>query len=239
MSSSSSTSSSASEIVASNLPDYLRDTYHWAYLNHRTLPWLDRHWVVSAILWGNANRLMREAVAEFSPGQRVLQAACVYGDFSRRLLDRLTDKGKLVVADVAPIQLNNLQRKLTGQSNVQFLCRDLGHEDGLAGLAEFDSICCFFLLHELPADARHRVVDRLLARVRVGGKVVFTDYHRPHGWHPLRPIMAAVFRLLEPFAPSLLASEIREMSPLAENFRWTKKTSFGGLYQKVTATRLA
>jgi hypothetical protein len=37
------------------LPDYLRDTYTWAYLDHRTLPWLDRPVVVSAILWGNAS----------------------------------------------------------------------------------------------------------------------------------------------------------------------------------------
>ena len=55
------------------VPDYLRDTYTWAYLDHRTVPWLDQPVVVSAILWGNASRLMNAAVREFSAGQRVLQ----------------------------------------------------------------------------------------------------------------------------------------------------------------------
>ena len=52
---------------AHRLPDYLRNTYSWAYLDHRTVPWLDRPVVVSAILWGNASRLMDAAVREFAP----------------------------------------------------------------------------------------------------------------------------------------------------------------------------
>ena len=32
------------------VPDYLRDTYTWAYLDHRIVPWLDQPVVVSAIL---------------------------------------------------------------------------------------------------------------------------------------------------------------------------------------------
>ena len=32
------------------VPDYLRDTYTWAYLDHRTVPWLDQPVVVSAFL---------------------------------------------------------------------------------------------------------------------------------------------------------------------------------------------
>ena len=98
--------------VPRELPDYLRDTYTWAYLDHRTLPWLDRPVVVSAILWGNAARLMSRAVSEFQPGQQVLQAAAVYGDFSPRLARQLGDSGELLVLDVAPIQIANTRRKL-------------------------------------------------------------------------------------------------------------------------------
>ena len=64
--------SDSSSSSAHRLPDYLRNTYSWAYLDHRTVPWLDRPVVVSAILWGNASRLMDAAVREFAPGQRVL-----------------------------------------------------------------------------------------------------------------------------------------------------------------------
>ena len=102
----------SSSAAASKLPDYLRDTYTWAYLDHRTVPFLDSPLVVSTILWGNASRLMNLAVAEFEPGQRVLQAAAVYGDFSQRLARRLGDAGQLTVLDVAPIQIANTRRKL-------------------------------------------------------------------------------------------------------------------------------
>ena len=91
------------------VPDYLRDTYTWAYLDHRIVPWLDQLVVVSAILWGNASRLMNAAVREFSAGQRVLQAAAVYGDFSQRLARRLGGEGQLTVLDVASIQIANVQ----------------------------------------------------------------------------------------------------------------------------------
>lgn len=76
-----------------------------------------------------------------------------------------------------------------------------------------------------------------MAAVRPGGKVVFVDYHRPHAFHPLRPIMQAVFHLLEPFAPSLLDQPIETLSPRGAEFSWSKRTVFGGLYQQAVAVR--
>ena len=52
---------------------------------------------------------MNAAVREFSAGQRVLQAAAVYGDFSQRLARRLGGEGQLTVLDVASIQIANVQ----------------------------------------------------------------------------------------------------------------------------------
>ncbi len=98
------------------VPDYLRDTYTWAYLDHRIVPWLDQLVVVSAILWGNASRLMNAAVREFSAGQRVLQAAAVYGDFSQRLARRLGGEGQLTVLNVASIQIANSKRPAKSSS---------------------------------------------------------------------------------------------------------------------------
>ncbi len=208
-------------------------TYGWAYLNRRTLPWLDRPVVVSLILWGNARRLMRAAVAEFSAGQRVLQAACVYGDFSRLLASKLGARGSLDVVDVAPLQVENLRRKLADVPQVRMRVADLAVADVLKHEPAYDGVCCFFLLHEVPAKERRTIVDGLLAAVAPGGRIVFADYHRPSGWHPLRPIMAFVFRWLEPYAPSLLAQEITALSPRAAGFDWHKRTLFGGLYQVV------
>ncbi|MBL8439487.1 MAG: rhodoquinone biosynthesis methyltransferase RquA [Zoogloeaceae bacterium] len=223
--------------VPQGIPDYLARTYTWAYLNARTLPWLDRSGVVSAILWGNARRLMRHAVAEFAPGQRVLQAACVYGDFSPMLARRVSALGALDVVDVAPLQVNNARKKLAGLSQTRVRQADLAGPDLGVATGTLDGAACFFLLHEVPEDARCRIVGNLLRVVRVGGKVVFTDYHRTHRWHPLAPVMALIFRWLEPFAPSLQNQEIADLSPLAADFEWHKTTSFGGLYQQVVAIR--
>jgi ubiquinone/menaquinone biosynthesis C-methylase UbiE len=219
------------------IPDYLENTYRWAYLDPRNMKWLDRPLVVAAILWGNARRLMRAAVAEFDAGQKVLQAACVYGDFSTLLADRLGPEGDLLVLDAAQVQVDNLTRKLDGRPHVRSRCADLAAAELGVKPASLDGVACFFLLHEVPPEARRRVVDNLLSLVRVGGKVVFTDYHRPARWHPLRPVMALVFRVFEPFAASLQGEDIAGLSPRAAHFRWHKRTAFGGLYQQVVAIR--
>lgn len=220
------------------IPKYLSRTYTWAYLDPRTLRWLDRPAVVSAILWGNANRLMRSAVAEFSDGQRVLQAACVYGAFSRMLAERIGAAGALEIVDVAALQIANARRKLAGLAHVVLRQADLSLP-GCLSADGHDAVCCFFLLHEMPEEERRRVVDHLLRAVRPGGKIVFVDYHRPRRWHPLRPVMAAVFRWLEPYAPSLFEHSIESRSPRAADFEWKKATCFGGLYQKLVGVRRA
>lgn len=223
---------------AAAIPRYLARTYHWAYLDRRTLPWLDREWVVSAILWGNARRLMRSAVSEFRPGHKLLQAACVYGPFSRLLAEQVGSSGSLEVVDVAPIQVANAARKLAGLPQALVRQGDLAARNCVAPGA-YGAVCCFFLLHEVPTVERACIVDNLLAAVRPGGKIVFVDYHRMRPWHPLRPVMAQVFRRLEPFAESLLDADIRLLSPRGDEFEWTKTTCFGGLYQKLVGVRRA
>ncbi len=217
------------------IPLYLRRTYSWAYLWPNSIKLLDRQAVVAAILWGNYSRLRDLAIAEFQPGQEVLQPAAVYGDFSPLLADRLGPNGRLVVADVAPQQVENCRRKLAGAANATVQVSDAADHAPEA----YDAVSCFFLLHEMPDDHKRRVVDALLAAVRPGGKVVFVDYHRPHAFHPLRPLMSLVFDLLEPYAKALWRHDIRAFASCQEGFDWTTETYFGGLYQKTTARRLA
>jgi SAM-dependent methyltransferase len=217
------------------VPDYLSRVYTWAYLTPAYSRYLDTSFVVSAILWGNANRLMRAGFSEFEPGQTVLQPACVYGDFSNRLAKVLGPKGALHVTDVAPNQIEACRSKLADHPSAHIALADAAEPRDRS----YDGVCCFFLLHEVPEDYKARIVRHLLDATRPGGKAVFVDYHGPHWAHPLRPIMIAVWRLLEPFALALSEHEIRDYAPddLVAEFTWTKRTFFGGLYQKVVATR--
>ena len=219
---------------ATALPDYLCETYAWAYLRPRSLRLLDRPWVVNGILWGNYRRLVRAACAEFAPGERVLQAACVYGDLSRQLVGRIGSAGCLDVIDVAPIQVEHCRRKLLKFPNATVRVADAA----CPGTQGLDGVCCFFLLHEVPDLQKRGIVNALLAAVRPGGKVVFVDYHRARWWHPLRPVMALIFRWLEPYAEGLLSGAVRRFADCPRSFRWRTATVFGGLYQIVVATSL-
>jgi len=215
------------------VPGYLKDTYTWAYLRPTSARLLDQPLVVSAILWGNYRRMLRAALGELRPGQRVYQPACVYGDFSPEIARALGPRGQLDVADVVPLQVENCRRKLSAFGNASVHLWDAGDRCR----ETYDVVCCFFLLHEMPEHYKRRVVDALLEAVPPGGKVVFVDYHRPHWAHPLKWIMSLVFDTLEPFAKDLWFNEIASYGSRPGEFTWSKQTYFGGLYQKVVAER--
>ncbi|MGB0694252.1 MAG: rhodoquinone biosynthesis methyltransferase RquA [Rhodospirillaceae bacterium] len=223
----------AQDQASAEVPSYLRDVYHWAYLDERWLRFLDRQAVVNAILWGNAQRLMQAAIQEVAPGHMVLQPACVYGRFSNMLAEQIGVDGRLAVRDIAPIQVHFTQQKCAGLEQV-----DVDRADAaLVPDQRYDRVICFFLLHEVPDDYKAAIVQALLRAVKPGGKVVFVDYHRPHRLHPMRLPMFLVFRFLEPFAQGLCNVEIPNLSgDLKDKFNWKKETFFGGLYQKVVAT---
>jgi ubiquinone/menaquinone biosynthesis C-methylase UbiE len=214
------------------VPRYLRDTYTWAYLNPRSVKMLDREFVVATVLWWQHRKLERMALAEIAPGSTVLQTACVYGDFSPVLARHIGAEGSLEVVDVAQVQVDSCAEKLRDYpfASVRRLdVLDLG--DG-----EYDAVCCYFLIHEVPDDYKRGLVDVVLNNIGPDGKAIFVDYHKPHWANPLKPVMTLVFDTLEPFAKSLWRQDIREFAREPEKFRWRKESLFGGLYQKVVAT---
>ena len=96
------------------VPEYLKKVYWWAYLHPRGVRIFEHQWIVNAILWGNFVRLRDSALDEMGStiSGRSLQVACVYGDFTGQLAQRLAPGASLDVVDVAPIQLQNLRRKI-------------------------------------------------------------------------------------------------------------------------------
>jgi len=215
------------------IPDYLQETYRWAYLDPRNAKFLDHEAVVKTILWRQHRRLERAAFAEIEPGQRVLQSACVYGNFSLALAEHVGAEGRLEIVDVAEVQVRNCRRKLA-----EFKHAIVRHENVLHLRNDsFDVVCCYFLMHELPDDYKYGVAKVLLDSVRPGGKVVFVDYHKPHWAHPLKIVTSLIFDTLEPYAKGLWRKEIVGFANHDERFDWRKETYFGDLYQKVVATR--
>ena len=218
------------------IPDYLQETYWWAYLHPKTMGFFEKEWVVNLILWGNMKRLTRAVTDEFevAHGSRVLQVACVYGQFSNRLARHLKKtESTLNIVDVAAIQIQNARKKLAENDNVE-----LHHQDSTMmsfATDSFDETVVFFLLHEQPEDARRKTIAEALRVTKPGGRLVFVDYHGPKKSNPMRYVMKPILAVLEPFAMDLWREELPAFFPHeVRPEQIQSEFYFDGLYQKVT-----
>jgi ubiquinone/menaquinone biosynthesis C-methylase UbiE len=231
------TNPGAGEPCTACVPGYLEQTYWWAYVHPRAVRFFERQWLVNLILWGNFAKLRDAALDALGRtiGGRTLQIACVYGNFTASLLNRLDPEATLDVVDVLPIQLQNLRAKLPASAQVSlhlFDSASLGLGDGA-----YDQAVLFFLLHEQPADVRAKTLREALRVVRPGGRLVVVDYHRPRGWHPLRYLFEPVLRALEPYAMDLWNHEVAAWLPKGFPAGNILKTNYyGGLYQRLVIT---
>lgn len=217
------------------IPDYLQDTYWWAYLHPKSFWFFEHEWVVNLILFGNMKKLTQAVLDEIDlqPHSRVLQLACVYGDFSNRLASILGQtQSRLALVDVAPIQLRNAAKKLSEKDNISF-----HHQDSSSLTfpnASFDETVVFFLLHEQPEDVRRKTIAEAIRVTRPGGRIIFVDYHGPRRSNPIRHVMKPILSWLEPFAQDLWREKLLAYMPKnikAEQIK--SKFYFGDLYQKV------
>ena len=217
------------------IPDYLQDTYWWAYVHPKSVWFFEREWLVNLILWGNMKKLTNAVLdeMELQPNSSVLQVACVYGDFSNRLASHLGQtQSRLSVLDVAPIQIDNIEKKLAAHDNVSAhlqdsTCMSFPNDS-------FDETVVFFLLHEQPEHARRKTVAEAIRVTRPGGRVIFVDYHGPKRSNPMRYVMKPILTMLEPFAMDLWREELPAFMPAEiKPEQLASKFYFGGLYQKV------
>ena len=223
---------------APEIPEYLQDTYWWAYLHPKSFYFFEREWVVNLILWGNMKRLTESVLQEMQPEpqSRVLQVACVYGDFSNRVADYLgKSNSRLDIVDVAPIQIENVKKKVAAHANV-----GVHHQDSTAlafPAASFDQTLVFFLLHEQPEFARRQTIEEAIRVTKPGGKVIFVDYHGPKRSNPMRYVMKPILGWLEPFALDLWRQELPAYMPKSIKPNQIQSDFyFGGLYQKIVLT---
>ncbi|HET7526464.1 MAG TPA: rhodoquinone biosynthesis methyltransferase RquA [Burkholderiaceae bacterium] len=220
------------------VPTYLQQVYWWAYVHPNAVHVFEREWLVNAILFGNYGRLRDAALADLGATVQgnTLQVACAYGNLTARLQQRLAGDARLDVVDILPIQLQNLAAKVVPDER---LCLVRGDSAALAcGDACYDQVLLFFLLHEQPEHVRRATLSEALRVVKPGGKVIVVDYHQPSRWHPMRSLMRLVFAKLEPYAMDLWHHEVAEFMPRDVRLAsMTKRTYFGGLYQKLVLIR--
>jgi ubiquinone/menaquinone biosynthesis C-methylase UbiE len=218
----------------SQIPSYLQNTYWWAYIHPKAVSFFEKQWVINLILWGNFVRLRDKTLDELGSHVKgnTLQIACVYGDFSSKLAQRIADGGTLDIVDAVPIQLDNVRAKI--QPNAPVRTIQIDSSSLMFADESYDQVVLFFLLHEMPDAVRRRTLGEAVRVLKPGGKLVIVDFHKPTAIHPLRYIYPIIFRLLEPFALDTWHQNIEDWLP--GDFTpssISKETLFGRLYQKL------
>jgi ubiquinone/menaquinone biosynthesis C-methylase UbiE len=219
------------------IPDYLEQTYWWAYVHPKAVYVFERQWLVNLILWGNFNRLRDAALSILGSALdgRTLQIACVYGNLTAKIRERLTEDAELHIVDILPVQLDNLARKLPADPRVKLIHADSA--DLPMASASYDRALLFFLLHEMPEDVRRKTIAEALRMLKPGGQLVIVDYHQPGKLNPLYWPMQGILRTLEPYAMDLWRQPISDWLPSDVEIRESRHhTVFGGLYQMMQLT---
>ncbi len=210
------------------VPQYMQDTYHWAYISPKNVDLLDKEWIVWALLFLNAGRLKRFYLDHIQPNTRVWQIAHVYGNLVKLAAEKVGEKGCFNLTDVMPVQVEHGKRKTASLPQASVILADA---DQYQGSQPYHLICSFFLLHEVPDDKKRSVIANMLRNLAPDGEIIIVDYHKPKLWNPLYWILAFVNHFLEPYAKSLWKHEIHEFGISLEKFNITKRTCAGGAYQ--------
>ncbi len=186
-------------------PEYLVRHYWWAYLWHWGVWFFDHQPIINAILLGQYKTLSNQSLHDCMkdrPAGRLLQLTCAYGCMTPSLLKTMDDE--LYLMDVAEIQLEATQKKLANKDKRRLLCARMNAESLAYRNDSFTTVLIFFLLHELPPEARERSISEAIRVLSPGGRFVITEYGARPEKHLLWrfPPTRYILQRLEPFLKS-------------------------------------
>lgn len=182
-------------------PEYLARHYWWAYLDPIGVWFFDHYPIINLILFGQYRNILNEVMCRYAMtnGARTLQLTCAYGSLTPTLA-RAANTHELHLMDVAAIQLHAAQRKIPPTSKPALYARinaeALAYADN-----SFDTVVIFFLLHELPHEARQQMLQETLRVLKPGGRLLIAEYGANYGRHLLHRLapLRWVLEKLEPF----------------------------------------
>lgn len=191
------------------VPEYLARHYWWAYLWSAGAWFFDHRVVINAILFGQYQTLTDgtlKLIKARAPG-RTLQLACVYGRLTPELASALPTN-RLHLADISTLQLNISRSKADGALvPARMNAEALAYRDGA-----FDTLLIFFLLHEMPADARRNTLSEAMRVLSDKGHIIITEYGQSPRKNPLYrfPLSRWALGRIEPFLPGFWDEELEE-----------------------------
>ncbi len=173
------------EVDLDAYPPYYRRTFHWqsdGYLSRRSAELYD---VGVEFLFGGTADVMRRQVippiVAHARGRdrplRVLEVACGTGRVGSQLLAALPD-ARYVGVDLSPYYVEVARERMAGSGGrARF---EVANAESLPFAdSSFDAVCCVYLFHELPRNARRRVWNEMRRVLRPGGCLVIEDSLQP------------------------------------------------------------
>lgn len=222
-------------------PEYLARNYWWAYLNSAGVWFFDHYLVINSILFGQYRNILDEVMRRYSAmdGACTLQLACAYGSLTPALAQAANTR-ELHLLDVAAIQLRAARRKIQ-PAGKPARCARINAEELAYADNSFDAVIIFFLLHELPGEARQRVLRETLRVLKPGGCLLIAEYGANRGRHLLHRLAPArwVLEKLEPFLGDFWRSDLHARlvncaRDCGKALRYNGETEvFGGFYRVV------
>jgi ubiquinone/menaquinone biosynthesis C-methylase UbiE len=191
-------------------PEYLARHYWWAYLDPAGVWFFDHHFVINLILLGQYRNILAEVMRRYAAtsGARTLQLTCAYGSLTPALA-QAPNTHELHLMDAAAIQLRAARHKIAHGVKPALYAR-INAETMAYADNSFDTVILFFLLHELPTDARQKVLQETLRVLKPGGCLLVAEYGANEGRHPLHRFMPArrMLERLEPFLAGFWRSDL-------------------------------
>ncbi len=188
-------------------PEYLARHYWWAYLAPFGVWFFSHHTIINLILFGQYRRILDALTARLASADcgRMLQLTCAYGELTPTLAQFT---GELHLNDVALIQLRVAQQSLARRQRTALMAR-MNAESLSYTTNSFDSVVIFFLLHELPAEARQHALGETLRVLKPGGRLIIVEYAMNRGGHLLHLApWRWVLERLEPFLHDFWHSDL-------------------------------
>ena len=194
------------------IPDYLARHYWWAYLWRPGIWFFDHETIINSILfrqYENLSNITVEKIANLTPGSRILQLSCVYGSLSPGL-HHCVHNSYLYIADVSWRQLNKTKLKMQHNSILPLYCQINSEKTAYADNS-FDTVLIYFLLHEMPPEARKNTLMESFRILKPGGKLIITEYGELTNTHLLHKnrLLRNSIEFLEPYLLSFWTDKLQ------------------------------